>query len=374
MLQIFLAKTPDPVGQVGDQLKQEILDLIFENNMAPMYEKLCSELNLSVDSTALDRMSVANKSRLEELDAALKVAEENAGDMEVRDSLQAKADYLASIFDRQGAAAAYNVTETKTAGAGPKMDLVFSMLRLELSLGQWHSVKDLIDKAKQLCDKGGDWERKNRLRVYEAVFAMANRQFNRAAQLFLDAIPTFTANELMSYEQCVFYTIVLAPITLDRPDLKGKVIDSPEILAVIDVLPHARQFLHSLHGCSYADFFKAFASLCDAVRSDRYLFPHIRYWMREVRVAAYCQFLEPYRSVTLDAMASSFGVGSEFLDSELSDFIVAGRIPAKIDRVSGVVETNRPDAKNALYQQSIKHGDLLLTRLQKLSKIVDVEV
>ena len=33
----------------------------------------------------------------------------------------------------------------------------------------------------------------------------------------------------------------------------------------------------------------------------------------------------------------------------------------------------RPDLKNARYQQTLKQGDLLLGRLQKLSKVVDVE-
>ena len=31
----------------------------------------------------------------------------------------------------------------------------------------------------------------------------------------------------------------------------------------------------------------------------------------------------------------------DFIDSELADFIVAGRLTAKIDKVAGVVETNR---------------------------------
>ena len=33
----------------------------------------------------------------------------------------------------------------------------------------------------------------------------------------------------------------------------------------------------------------------------------------------------------------------------------------------------RPDAKNAQYQQTIKQGDLLLNRIQRLSKVVDLE-
>lgn len=45
------------------------------------------------------------------------------------------------------------------------------------------------------------------------------------------------------------------------------------------------------------------------------------------------QFLESYKSVTLDSMATAFDVGLPFLDSEISDLICAGRISAKIDKV-----------------------------------------
>jgi 26S proteasome regulatory subunit N7 len=33
----------------------------------------------------------------------------------------------------------------------------------------------------------------------------------------------------------------------------------------------------------------------------------------------------------------------------------------------------RPDAKNALYLETIKRGDLLLNRVQKLSRVIDVD-
>lgn len=34
---------------------------------------------------------------------------------------------------------------------------------------------------------------------------------------------------------------------------------------------------------------------------------------------------------------------------------------------------HRPDAKNGLYQQTIKRGDAVLSRMQNLSKIIDVD-
>lgn len=59
-------------------------------------------------------------------------------------------------------------------------------------------------------------------------------------------------------------------------------------------------------------------------------------------------------------------------DRELSRFISAGRLNAKIDKVGGIVETTRPDARNAQYYQIIKRGDLLLNRVQKLSRVINL--
>ena len=87
---------------------------------------------------------------------------------------------------------------------------------------------------------------------------------------------------------------------------------------------------------------------------------------------AYSQFLEAYRSVKMSSMASAFGISLELLDSELARFVATGRINAKVDKVGDVVVTNRPDAKNAQYQDTIKKGDHLLNQVQRLVRVLDV--
>jgi 26S proteasome regulatory subunit N7 len=103
---------------------------------------------------------------------------------------------------------------------------------------------------------------------------------------------------------------------------------------------------------------------------DRYLAAHTRYYIRQMRVKAYTQLLESYRSLSLSHMAATFGVSVQFIDRELSQFISAGRLHCKIDKVGGVVVTMRPDSKNFQYQSTIKQGDLLLNRVQKLSRVI----
>jgi len=119
-------------------------------------------------------------------------------------------------------------------------------------------------------------------------------------------------------------------------------------------------------------FFKALAEITDGLKLNRYLAPHAGYFCKEMRIIAYSQLLQSYRSVQLETMANAFGVSVEFLDKELSRFIASSRLHCKIDKVGGIVETNRADTKNAQYQRTIKQGDLLLNRIQKLSRVINL--
>lgn len=57
---------------------------------------------------------------------------------------------------------------------------------------------------------------------------------------------------------------------------------------------------------------------------------------------------------------------------DVSKFIAAGRLHCVIDKVNGIIETNRADNKFAQYQAVIKQGDLLLNRVQKLSRVINI--
>lgn len=369
----FLLKHPEIEGVDQVKLKAELLDYVFEKDLAPVYEHLCSEFGWDMDDMRLQSMKEKNAEKIKEFEEKIKDAEENLGETDVRDACLAKADYFASIGDRAKAVEAYDTTEGKTPSVGNKIDLVFSQIRLDILYGDWQSVKKNVVKAKKFCDEGGDWERKNKVKVYEALYCMSTRDMLRAAQLFLDATATFATPELFPFSSCIFYAVITSMIALDRVSLKKRVVDAPEILTVIEEVPHLAPLLNSLYNCSYSEFFQALCNISEAIRKDMYLYPHFRYYMREIRVMAYSQFLESYKSVTMKSMAEAFSVGEDFLDKEISNYIVAGRLHAKIDKVAGVIETNRPDARNALYQQTIKQGDLLLNRIQKLSKVIDLE-
>jgi len=343
------------------------------SDAAPLYEITCADLGWQPDQAKVASMRANIEKKISEMDAAIEDARENAGDVEVRDASLARANFLCDVGDRAAAAAAFEDASGRTSGAGPKLDAALALVRLDMALGDWRAVRAGLAQADALCEQGGDWERKNRLKVYKACAALARRDLPAAAALLVDAVATFSATELFPYDRVVFYAAVAGAATLARPDLKAKVVDSPEVLALTRRDAPLASLLEDLHGCRYGPWLASLAVVARRVAADRLLGPHARHWVRKMRRVAYSQFLESYKSVELDAMAAAFGVRPAFLDEELADLVASGAVAARVDAVSRVVTTARAEPKAAEYRELLKAGDALLNRLQRLAKVADAE-
>ncbi|KAJ3050880.1 26S proteasome non-ATPase regulatory subunit 6 [Rhizophlyctis rosea] len=355
-----------------EEAKAKLFEGITAHNMTPYYQQICQSFGFPQDQNLVSTMQRANEEELKRLEDKLEDAEKNLGETDISDALIAKAQYLAQIGDKERAVSAYRVAFDKTGPLGHRIDLVFATIRIGYFFRDNDIINRNIEKAKTLIEEGGDWDRRNRLKVYEGLYLISIRNFKGAVNQLLETLATFTSTELMEYKDFVKYTVLTAALTLSRPDFKSKVINSPEILEVISEIPDVEQFANSYYNGQYAQFFESLAKVEQSLKLDHRLHAHYRYYVREMRIAVYAQLLQSYRSLTISSMATSFGVSDEWLDSDLSKFIASGRLNAVIDKVNGIIETNRPDSKNAQYQATIKHGDLLLNRIQKLSRVINV--
>lgn len=122
-------------------------------------------------------------------------------------------------------------------------------------------MKETIASATKLNDQGGDWDRRNRLKIYDAVLQMSQRNIRAAASLLLDCVATFSCVEVFSYQQFMFYVVLTNIMTLPRTVLKKKVIQSPQVLSMLRKLPNLPELLNSLYDCEYALFFRSVSSV-----------------------------------------------------------------------------------------------------------------
>ncbi|CAD6577344.1 MAG: hypothetical protein CYPHOPRED_000218 [Cyphobasidiales sp. Tagirdzhanova-0007] len=362
------------LSHLHDAAKKKLKEGIERDEMGAWLQSdpiLQSAVDDKPEGVLYKTLKEKNVEELKKLNEKITDADANHGETELSDALRAKASYLAKIGKKEEALEAYEYALSKQAGLGAKIDLRLSMIRVGFFAADFKVVSTNIEKTRDLIESGGDWDRRNRLKVYQGIYLLCIRDFKAGGTLLFDTISTFTATELISYEDFIALCIIAGVLCLPRKELKQKIIDSPEVIAVLPNLPHLQDFTSTLYNTEYAKFFRALAEVEEHhLIPNRVLEKHTRYYVKEMRIKAYAQLLESYRSVTLKSLADAFGIGERFLEADLSKFISAGRLNCSIDRVNGIVETNRPDAKNARYEQAIKQGDVLLNSLQKLSRVI----
>lgn len=234
------------------------------------------------------------------------------------DLLVAKAHLACRTGDFPAAVTAYDaVFNREKVGTNKKIDATMSKCRVALFLMDLPECKRLLAEAQKLNDVGGDWDRRNRLKVYEAMYLLAVRDIKKATELLASCIATFTCVEICEYNDFMFYALLTAVLHIPRVELKKKIITNPQVITVIKEVKHMAAFVSSFYECEYAKFFQTLLDVGDTMASDRYIGPHATYLLREFRVLAYSQFLEAYRSVTVATMAGTFGMPLDLLDAEV---------------------------------------------------------
>lgn len=374
--QFLLSKNLDNAGH-REELVKELLESVKEKKLAPYYKYLTSELPeiVKFDQALYGSLKSENEKQIAELNKKIKDAEE---DDETKDEILPStirlAEYYTEIIDKQNAIATYKKALELTQSTGSKIDILLTLARIEFFFNDYPAVAKYLDQVKAQIDKGGDWERRNRYKTYHGIYLLATRNFSEAAKLLIDSLATFTSTEICSYEQVAHYSIVAGVLSLDRVDLKSKIIDSPEILSIYSSTSYLEPLINltnSLYTCQYNYFFQYLLETHDKLLlTNKYLNQHANYFLRELRCKAYGQLLESYKSLSLKSMARNFSISEEFLDQDLCKFIPNKKLNCTVDKVNGIIETNRPDNKNSQYHLLIKQGDNLLTKLQKYGAAV----
>lgn len=310
---------------------------------------------------------------LKAVDEKIALAEKEQGDLEVRDALVEKAEIYRRHKDSDNFRTFLQKAIDKTIGTAKKLDFYLMILHSYFLEDNIEKFAEHLKICKKLNEEGGDWEKKNKLLVYEGIVQIIKKDLSGAANTFLSCVNTFNAPEILPYETLVAYGVLLGTLTLPRKDVSEKIVGNSEVLAVLFENKTLYDFVFSLYQSKYSKYFESFINLHESlVVHDKYLKAHDTLIIKRARIIVYSQYLESYRTVTLQKMASDFGVSVEFLDKELSELIASRKLNCKIDKIAGVVESIKKDDKISLFRQITKKGDLLVERLAKLNRMAQL--
>ena len=128
---------------------------------------------------------------------------------------------------------------------------------------------------------------------------MNDRDFTRVAEIYAKAIPTFSAFSVFSLHDLVKYATIIGIMHLSRPDLKTYLIDQSDVEIALMDMPVLRTLLHSFYECNYSQLFLTLLDLETILKEDPYLHMSLSLIIEKLRLKAYQQYLDSFKSYGL---------------------------------------------------------------------------
>jgi 26S proteasome regulatory subunit N7 len=111
---------------------------------------------------------------IKKFDEKIKYAEEVHGDTEVRDVIIEKAEFYTKVKQSVNAKETFLKALDKTIGVSKRLEVIMFILQIAFLDADVPEMKKYIDKSLKLLEEGGDWERKNKLKVFINKFEKKN--------------------------------------------------------------------------------------------------------------------------------------------------------------------------------------------------------
>ena len=198
---------------------------------------------------------------LNEINKKIDEAKKEESDLELREAYVLRAEYYRKQNSHKLCIESYDLAISKTAGAQKKLEYSLAILQIHFELKDWEPFSKCLEVCQKLNEEGGDWEKRNKLKVYEGIWMMLKRDLVGAANMFLSCIDTFNAPEIISFNQLVFFGAILGLVTLPRKDLKKKVFGNSEVIAILREDALLENYLNSLYNRRYEQYFSYLGKL-----------------------------------------------------------------------------------------------------------------
>jgi len=242
-----------------------------------LYRQLQSSLGYTSSSNALteddlNKLSTHHESILSTLNDAVTKAKDEAGDMEVLHAYMDIARYSARTSTKDAALTAYEqVLSLPKLSSGKKLDAHLEMARVCSFWNDNKKLKEVLEGAQKAIANGGDWDRRNRLKVYQALSMMLVRDMEGASKLLVEGIATFSCTELCDYPEFITYAIITNLLYLKRTELKKSIIDGSEVLQVANDIPVVVSYL--FYSCMHCLCCRS-SNLCSSPSNIHFFYLH----------------------------------------------------------------------------------------------------
>jgi len=247
------------------------------------------------------------------------------------------------------------------------INMCLYVIRASIQMGNFTHVQNYITKAESTPD-GNDPTLVAQLRVAAGLAFLESKKYKLAARKFLEVSSELGTqySDVASAQDVALYGGLCALASLDRAELKSKVIDSTTFRTFLELHPQIREAVQDFYESRYASCLAFLDKLKPDLLLDLHLHDHVQQLYADVRSRALVQYFSPFVTVDMRLMAAAFNVSVEALEKELAALIMARQIAARIDSQAKVLHSRQIDQRSATFASAIKMGEDYLRDMKAL--------
>ncbi|KAJ8900387.1 hypothetical protein K2173_025027 [Erythroxylum novogranatense] len=235
--------------------------------------------------------------------------------------------------------------------------MCMSAILVSIEMGQFTHVTSYVGKAEQ-TPEALEPVSVSKLRCAAGLAHLESKKYKLAARKFLEVGPELgnSYNEVIASQDVATYGGLCALASLDRSELKAKVIDNVNFRNFLELVPEVRELIHDFYSSRYASCLDYLENLKANLLLDIHLHDHVEVLYDQIRCKALIQYTHPFLSVDLRMMANAFKTTVAGLEKELEALITDNQIQARIDSHNKILYARHADQRNATFQRVLQTG------------------
>ncbi|KAJ9461530.1 hypothetical protein DIPPA_00154 [Diplonema papillatum] len=236
-----------------------------------------------------------------------------------------------------------------------QLEVCLQVIPVAVELQSWIVVNQYSTKAEMLAR--GNNDAMARIKVARALMLLDGKKYESVSLKLLEIPPAALAGvrSLVTPSDIVTYTCLCSLATLNRSQLKSKLIDNPSFHAYQDLCPQLHRVVRDFYNSDYSCL-KTLDGLKTSLSMDYFLSPHVNALFHSIWQRAFKQYTSPYLTVDMRKMSEAFHINLESLEKSLAELIVEGQIAARIDSANKVLKARRDNIRQATFQTVLNDG------------------
>lgn len=340
-------------------------DELKKSDNTGAYQEVCSRIGDRLGSAyqldrsfveAVDRRAAVLQERLE---SELHGFKTNLIKESIRMGHNELGDFFYRRGDLQNAYKCYVRTRDYCTTSKHLVGMCLNAIKVTIELGNFMHVQNYVTKAEQTPDVQQDPIVVAKLKAAAGLAFLDGKKYKAAARKFVEVNPDLGSDysDVIAPQDIAVYGSLCALATMDRGELRSKVVNNIGFREFLEVIPEVREVIYDFYGSKYASCLSHLDQLRETLMYDIHLHDHVQPLYDMIRQKALVMYATPFTSVDLKIMATAFNITTSQLEKELAALIMDHEIQARIDSHNKILYARHAHVRNNTFRNALQIGE-----------------